>query len=210
MKNSKITTVIFDLGGVLIDWSPEYVYLKEFRGDREKMDWFLEHVCAWDWNVNQDAGYPLEKATKERIAMFPEYEELIKMYYGRWEEMLGFTHLDTLKILKELVDNPDYRVLALTNWSGETFPVALEKFPWLQWFEGILVSGDEGTRKPFKEIYDLMLNRYHINPAEAVFIDDSLSNVEGCKRSGIAGIHFKNVKTLAVQLRTLGVHVTLQ
>lgn len=210
MENSKITTVIFDLGGVLIDWSPEYVYLKEFRGDREKMDWFLEHVCAWDWNVNQDAGYPLEKATQERIAMFPEYEELIKMYYGRWEEMLGFTHLDTLKILKELVDNPDYRVLALTNWSGETFPVALEKFPWLQWFEGILVSGDEGTRKPFKEIYDLMLDRYNINPAEAVFIDDSLNNVEGCKRSGIAGIHFKNAQTLAVQLRTLGVHVTLQ
>lgn len=205
-----IKTIIFDLGGVLIDWSPEYVYLKEFRGDREKMDWFLNHVCAWDWNVNQDAGYPLEKATQERIAMFPEYEELIRMYYGRWEEMLGFTHNGTLAILKQLVDNPNYRVLALTNWSGETFPVALKKFPWLQWFEGILVSGDEGMRKPHKEIYDLMLARYDIDPDQAVFIDDSPKNVVGSEETGITGIHFTNAKTLAVQLRTLGVTVDLQ
>lgn len=208
--NTKITTIIFDLGGVLIDWSPEYVYLKEFCGDREKMDWFLNHVCAWDWNVNQDAGYSLEKATEERITMFPEWEKHIQMYYGRWEEMLGFTHQATLKILKELVDNPEYRVLALTNWSGETFPIALKKFPWLQWFEGILVSGDEGMRKPFKEIYDLMLDRYSINPNEALFIDDSLKNVHGCELAGIKGIHFHNAQTLAVQLREVGVRVELQ
>lgn len=210
MKQNNINTIIFDLGGVLIDWSPEYVYLKEFRGDRVKMDWFLNHVCAWDWNVNQDAGYSLEKATQERIAMFPEYEKLIKMYYGRWEEMLGFTHEGTLNILKQLIDNPDYRVLALTNWSGETFPIALKKFPWLQWFEGILVSGDEGTRKPFRDIYDLMLDRYEIKSSEAIFIDDSLKNIQGCEVAGIAGIHFTDAKTLAVQLRSKGVPVTLQ
>ena len=210
MKEQNINTIIFDLGGVLIDWSPEYVYLKEFRGDRAKMDWFLNHVCAWDWNVNQDAGYSLEKATQERIAMFPEYERLIKMYYGRWEEMLGFTHESTLQILKELIDNPDYRVLALTNWSGETFPIALKKFPWLQWFEGILVSGDEGTRKPFRDIYDLMLDRYKIEPSQAIFIDDSLKNIQGCEVAGITGIHFTDAQTLAVQLRSKGVHVTLQ
>ncbi|WP_405250367.1 HAD family hydrolase [Dokdonia sp. Asnod3-C12] len=210
MKEQNINTIIFDLGGVLIDWSPEYVYLKEFRGDRAKMDWFLNHICAWDWNVNQDAGYSLEKATQERIAMFPEYERLIKMYYGRWEEMLGFTHEGTLQVLKELIDNPDYRVLALTNWSGETFPIALKKFPWLQWFEGILVSGDEGTRKPFRDIYDLMLDRYKIEPSQAIFIDDSLKNIQGCEVAGITGIHFTDAQTLAVQLRSKGVHVTLQ
>jgi len=210
MEHHKITTIIFDLGGVLIDWSPKYVYLKEFRGDRATMDWFLNHVCAWDWNVHQDAGYPLEKATEERIAMFPEYENLIKMYYGRWEEMLGFTHEGTLRILKQLVDNPDYRVLALTNWSGETFPIALKKFPWLQWFEGILVSGDEGTRKPFKKIYDLMLDRYAIKASEAIFIDDSIKNIEGSKVAGITGIHFTDAKTLAAQLRSRGIEVALQ
>lgn len=209
MNQENITTIIFDLGGVLIDWSPEYVYLKEFRGDRAKMDWFLNHICAWDWNVNQDAGYPLAKATQERIVMFPEYEKYIKMYYGRWEEMLGFTHTDTLSILKQLVDNPAYRVLALTNWSGETFPVALEKFPWLQWFEGILVSGDEGMRKPHKEIYNLMLDRYDIHPSQAVFIDDSPKNITGCEAVGIKGIHFTNAQTLATQLRALGINIDL-
>ncbi len=203
--SKKITTIIFDLGGVLIDWSPEYVYLKEFRGDREKMNWFLEHICAWDWNVNQDAGYPLEKATQERIVLFPEYKELIEMYYGRWEEMLGFAHEGTLQILKSLVNNPEYRVLALTNWSGETWPKAIAKFPWLQWFEGILVSGDEGMRKPFPEIYELILSRYNINASEAVFIDDSKANVIGCEAVGIQGIHFTDAPSLEMQLRTLGV-----
>jgi len=205
MKNN-ITTIIFDLGGVLIDWSPEYVYLKEFRGDREYMDWFLNHVCAWEWNLNQDAGYSLAKATKERVALFPEYEKYIRMYYGRWEEMLGYAHEDTLNILKQLVDNPNYRVLALTNWSGETFPIALKKFSWLQWFEGILVSGDEGMRKPHREIYDLMLSRYNIEASQAVFIDDSFKNIEGCKIAGITGIHFKDAKTLEIQLRSLGIN----
>jgi 2-haloacid dehalogenase len=205
----KINTIIFDLGGVLVDWNPEYVYLKEFRGDRAKMDWFLNHVCAWDWNINQDAGYPIAKATAERIALFPEYEALIKMYYGRWEEMLGYTHEGTLRILKELVDNPDYRVLALTNWSGETWPKAIAKFPWLQWFEGILVSGDEGMRKPFATIYELMLSRYSIKAEEAIFIDDSIKNIDGCEAIGIQGIHFKDSNTLAVQLRAAGINIHL-
>ena len=206
---SKITTIIFDLGGVLIDWSPEYVYLKEFRGDRKKMDWFLNNICAWDWNVNQDAGYPIAKATAERIAMFPEYKKYIEMYYGRWEEMLGFAHEDTLAILKELVNNPNYKVVALTNWSGETWPKAIAKFPWLQWFEGILVSGDEGMRKPFPEIYNLTLERFDIQAEEAVFIDDSPKNIAGCEAVGIKGIHFTDAPTLAVTLRELGVEIEI-
>jgi len=204
---AQITTIIFDLGGVLIDWSPEYVYLKEFRGNRKKMDWFLEHICAWDWNVNQDAGYPLKQATEERIVLFPEYEALIRMYYDRWEEMLGYVHEDTLAILKQLIDHPNYRVLALTNWSGETWAKAITKFEWLQWFEGILVSGDEGMRKPFAEIYELMLSRYTIKANEAVFIDDSLKNIVGCEAVGIKGVHFTDAPTLAIKLRELGIPI---
>ena len=202
---SQFKTIIFDLGGVLIDWNPEYVFLKEFRGNREKMDWFLNEICAWEWNMNQDAGYPLAQATEDRVAMFPEYEELIRMYYGRWEEMLGYTHEDTLEILESVVQNPNYKVYALTNWSGETFPKALQKFHWLQWFEGILVSGDEGMRKPHKEIYELMLHRYNINPQETIFIDDSLKNVEGSEAVGIKGIHFVNASSLKKELIALGV-----
>ena len=198
-------TIIFDLGGVLIDWSPEYVYLKEFRGDRQKMDWFLNEICAWDWNMNQDAGYPLQQATEDRVAMFPQHEELIRMYYGRWEEMLGYAHEDTLAILKTLCEHPDYRVYALTNWSGETWPKAIAKFPWLQWFEGILVSGDEGMRKPFPEIYELLLSRYDIDRETAVFIDDSKKNIDGCEAVGIKGIHFTNAESLSEKLEKLGV-----
>jgi 2-haloacid dehalogenase len=203
----KITTIIFDLGGVLIDWNPEYVYLKEFRGDRAKMDWFLNNICAWDWNANQDAGYPIAAATEERIALFPEYEELIRMYYGRWEEMLGFAHQDTLAILKNLVENPNYRILALTNWSAETWPKAIAKFTWLQWFDGILVSGQENMRKPIPDIYELLISRFDINKDEALFIDDSVDNIEGGEGVGIKGIHFKNAEKLVQQLGDLGVEL---
>jgi 2-haloacid dehalogenase len=203
----KITTIIFDLGGVLIDWNPEYVFLKEFRGDRARMDLFLNNICAWDWNANQDAGYPIATATEERVALFPEYEELIRMYYGRWEEMLGFAHQDTLAILKDLVENPNYRILALTNWSAETWPKAIAKFTWLKWFDGILVSGQENIRKPFSEIYELLISRYDINKDDALFIDDSIDNIEGGEGVGIKGILFKNAEKLVQQLGDLGVEL---
>ena len=203
-----INTIVFDLGGVLIDWSPEYVFLKEFRGNREKMNWFLNEICAWDWNLKQDAGYPLDKATEERVALFPEYEALIRMYYGRWEEMLGYAHEDTLAILQYFVENPNYKVYALTNWSGETFPIALKKFPWLQWFEGILVSGDEGMRKPNAEIYELLFSRYDIHPSEALFIDDSEANVAGSEACGMKAIHFTHAANLKKSLSAIGIEIT--
>lgn len=199
MKN--IDTIIFDLGGVLIDWNPEYVYLEVFENDRQKMKWFFDTICTNDWNENQDAGYPLSKATEERVALFPEHEELIRMYYGRWEEMLGEAIDETVTILKQLVDSEKYKVVALTNWSHETFPVAIRKFEFLQWFEGIIVSGDEKTRKPFKEIYDLTLNRFDIKPENALFIDDNLRNIEAAETLGIRGIHFKSASTLKEQLK---------
>ena len=197
---NKIDTIIFDLGGVLIDWNPEYVYLEVFKQDREKMTWFFDTICTNDWNENQDAGYPISKATEERVALFPEHEELIRMFYGRWEEMLGEAIDETVTILKALVDSKKYKLVALTNWSHETFPVALRKFEFLQLFEGIIVSGEEKTRKPFKEIYDLTLNRFNINPETALFIDDNLRNIEAAETIGIKGIHFKSANILKEQL----------
>ena len=197
---NKIDTIIFDLGGVLIDWNPEYVYLEVFKQDREKMTWFFDTICTNDWNENQDAGYPISKATEERVALFPEHEELIRMFYGRWEEMLGEAIDETVTIHKALVDSKKYKLVALTNWSHETFPVALRKFEFLQLFEGIIVSGEEKTRKPFKEIYDLTLNRFNINPETALFIDDNLRNIEAAETLGIKGIHFKSANILKEQL----------
>ncbi len=202
---NKIDTIIFDLGGVLIDWNPEYVYLEVFNGDRERMEWFFETICTNDWNENQDAGYPLAKATEERVAMFPEHEELIRMFYGRWEEMLGDAIDGTVSILKQLIDSKKYKIVALTNWSHETFPVALKKFEFLQWFEGILVSGEENTRKPFKDIYKLTLQRYNIIAEKSLFIDDNLRNIKAAEELGIKTIHFKSPQQLQEELFEKGV-----
>ncbi|WP_400078505.1 HAD family hydrolase [Winogradskyella sp. R77965] len=202
-----IDTIIFDLGGVLIDWNPEYVYLDVFNGDREKMQWFFDNVCTSDWNENQDAGYPMQKATEERIALFPEHEELIRMFYGRWEDMLGEAIHGTVDILKKLIDNPSYKVVALTNWSHETFPIALERFDFLHWFEGIIVSGEEKTRKPFPEIYELTLERFDIKGENSIFIDDNLRNVKAAEALGINGIHFEAPEALANELNTYSIHI---
>ncbi|MDA0200791.1 MAG: HAD family phosphatase [Bacteroidetes bacterium] len=203
MKNIK--NIIFDLGGVLIDWNPEYVYLEVFEGDRKKMQWFLDEICTMDWNENQDAGYSLQQATEDRVQMFPQYEEWIRMYYGRWEEMLGGAIKDTVVILNRLLKNPDYRVIALTNWSAETFPVALERYEFLHRFEGIVVSGAEKMRKPFPEIYQLTLDRYEFKAEDSLFIDDNKRNVEAASKMGITSILFKSPDDLNAELEKIGI-----
>lgn len=204
---NKINSIIFDLGGVLIDWNPEYVYLDAFKGDREKMQWFFDNICTSDWNENQDAGYPMAKATEERVKLFPEHEELIRMFYGRWDDMLGDAIKDTVFILDKLVKSPEYKVIALTNWSHETFPKALKKFDFLQWFEGIVVSGEEKTRKPFDDIYHLTLNRFNIQAEQSIFIDDNKKNIDAANALGINGIQFKSPKQLIKQLKQFNIHI---
>ena len=201
----EIKNIIFDLGGVLIDWNPEYVFLNEFDGDRNKMNAFFDEVCPFDWNENQDAGYPLNQATDDRIALFPEKESLIRMYYGRWEEMLGGPIHETVTLLKKLVTQPKYRVVALTNWSAETFPIALKRYEFLHWFEGIVVSGTEKTRKPFPEIYQTTLERFQLKAAASLFIDDNARNIEAAHKLGIQTIRFENPIQLEKDLKSKGV-----
>jgi 2-haloacid dehalogenase len=203
MKN--IDTIIFDLGGVLIDWNPEYVFLDVFQGDREKMQWFFNTICTPAWNENQDAGYPIAQANEDLVALFPEYETEIRLFYGRWSEMLGDAISGTVEILKTLINSKKYKVVALTNWSAETFPIALEKFEFLQWFDGIIVSGEEKTRKPFDSIYNLTLKRFNIIAENAIFIDDNLRNIEAANNLGIHGIHFKSSSQLQDQLKTYNI-----
>ena len=198
----KVKNIIFDLGGVLIDWNPEYVYLDVFKSNRKKMEKFFDKVCTFDWNENQDAGYPLANATEDRIALFPEQADLIRMYYGRWEEMLRGSISGTVSILKKIVSNNEYRVFALTNWSAETFPIALKRFDFLHWFEGIVVSGTENTRKPFPEIYETTLERYDLKACESIFIDDNERNVAAANQLGIQTIKFLNPHQLEKDLKT--------
>ena len=200
--NLNIKNVIFDLGGVLIDWNPDKVYKDVFNNDSEKMIHFYTKICTQDWNENQDAGYPMAKATEERVALFPEYEKEIRMFYGRWDDMLGDQIQGTVDILKESSNDPNYKVVALTNWSHETFPKAIAKFSFLQWFEGILVSGEEKTRKPFPEIYELTLSKFNLKAGESLFIDDNLRNIEAARKFGIHSIHFQSPEQLNKELGT--------
>jgi len=204
--NKSIDTIIFDLGGVLIDWNPRYVYRKIFKTE-EEIEWFLENVTTPEWNENQDAGYPLHRATEELIAKHPEWEPEIKAYYGRWLEMLGDAIHETVEILQQLKKTGRYKLYALTNWSGETFPHALKRFEFFKLFDGVVVSGEEKMRKPSAEFYKILLDRYKLDPAETIFIDDSLRNVKGAEAVGIAGIHFHNPEQLKEELKDFGVEM---
>jgi 2-haloacid dehalogenase len=171
------------------------------------MEWFFDEICTNDWNENQDAGYSLLKATEDRVKMFPKHEKWIRMYYGRWEEMLGEAIQETVEILEKFFKHPAYRVIALTNWSEETFPVALERFEFLNRFEGIIVSGTEKTRKPFPEIYQLALDRYDMKAQESLFIDDNLRNVQAATKMGINAVQFKSAAQVSAHLDQIGIKI---
>ena len=205
---NKINTIIFDLGGVLIDWNPLYVFT-DLISDAERRTYFFEEVCPMHWNEQQDAGNLIALATEERIALFPDWEHEIRAYYERWVEMLGEANHGTVEILKTLIDSPDYKVYALTNWSAETFPIAksMERFQFLHWFEGTLVSGEEMMIKPQPEIFELILNRYNIDRTKAVFIDDNIKNVHASNTVGLQAVHFQSSEQLAEELKIRGVIV---
>lgn len=194
--------VIFDLGGVLIDWNPRYLYRKVFASEAE-MEWFLGEVCSPEWNRLQDAGRPFAEAIAEKQAEHPHYAEPIALYYHRWREMLGGVLADTLEILNAVraTQRPFY---ALTNWSRETFCVAQELYGFLGWFHGIVVSGAERLAKPDPAIYLLLCERYGVEPTRAIFIDDSLNNVEAAQSLGMTGLHFTDAACLRSELQALG------
>ena len=205
MRKEPIENVIFDLGGVLIDWNPKYLYHKIFRGDKKKLNWFLSTVCTGDWNVEQDAGRSLAEATRSLIDQYPEHEDHIRAYYDRWEEMFSGEITGTVAILEELKEKRRHGLYALTNWSAETFPMARRTFDFLQHFEGIVVSGEEKTRKPFADIYDILLSRYSLQPGSSVFIDDNLENVHAAENLGIRGVLFREPEQLRHDLEKLGI-----
>lgn len=200
-KNKRmIKNIVFDLGGVLIDWNPRY-YFKNYFQTEEEMEYFLREVCDMKWNSAIDAGKPFEQAIKERQKIYPEYAEAISHYGKHWADMLGGAFESSVNLLKE-VKNRGYRVLALTNWSAETFPIALAKYDFLQLFEGIVVSGEVKTIKPDVKIFKILIDKYSINVEESVFIDDNKENVEAAASLGFNAIRFDNIDNVRSQLRS--------
>jgi 2-haloacid dehalogenase len=200
-----IKDIIFDLGGVLIDWNPDYVFDKIFEGKIEEKKYFYDNICTSDWNEEQDAGRSLDEATQLLVDRHPEWKEHIEAYYGRWEEMLGGPIPGTVEIFRQLKESGRYRLYALTNWSHELFPIALERYEFLHWFDGRVVSGEEKMRKPFPEFYRLTLERFGLKAEDTLFIDDNLRNVEAAEKLGMQCIRFTSPEQLEQELKSRGV-----
>lgn len=181
-----LKNIIFDFGGVLIDWNPIYLY-QEIFDKEEDMNYFLEHVCRYEWNVLQDAGRSLAEGTRVLQEQHPEYHEEIAMYYGRWDEMLGGTIKENVKLIKPLKEK--YNIYGLTNWSAETIPIAMERYDFFKDLDGMVVSGAEKTIKPDSQLYRILLERYEIEAGESLFIDDNYANIEAAQQLGFQTIH---------------------
>ena len=197
-----IDTVVFDLGEVLIPWDPRKLY-RQLIPDAVEMERFLAEVCSPEWNTRQDAGRPLAEGTAQLVAAYPHHQAWIRAFYERWPEMLGEVVAGSALLVQELKAK-GFRVLALTNWSAETFPFALQRYPILSAFEGILVSGQEGLIKPEEAIYRLLCKRFRLVPERVVFIDDSVRNVEGARAVGMRAIRFRSPGQVRDALVSLG------
>ena len=200
-----INTVIFDLGNVLIDWNPKHVFNDTYFDSIEKRDYFLNHICTMDWNEEQDAGRSIVEATQELIEKFPEWEQPIRDYYGRWTEMLGGPIPETVEIFRRLKESGKYKLYALTNWQAGLFDIALVRYNFLHWFDGRVVSGEEKMKKPAPEFYQLLLNRYNVKAEEALFIDDNLRNIKAARELGINSIHYQSSELLRAELKNFKV-----
>lgn len=195
-----INTIIFDLGNVLIDWNPLHVFGENYFDSPEKRDYFFSHICTMDWNEQQDEGRSIVDATMELIEKFPDWEQPIRDYYGRWTEMLGGPIHESVEIFRQLKASGKYKIYALTNWQAGLFDIALVRYNFLHWFDGRVVSGEEKMRKPFPEFYQLLLGRYNVKAEEALFIDDNLRNIKAARELGINSIHFLSPEQFAGEL----------
>ncbi len=201
----KITSVVFDIGGVLIDWNPRHLFRKVFNRE-EEMEWFLTNICTYEWNVQQDGGKLFSVASAELSAKYPEYSDKIAMYYGRWTEMLGGEIEGTVKLFREL-KSTGMPLYALSNWSHEAFPVAYERYDFMKEFDGLVVSGYEKLLKPGHAIYRVLIERYNINPAESVYIDDNKPNADAAGELGFHAIHFQSPDQLRQELKNIGLNL---
>jgi len=203
MASAGRSIVVFDLGGVLIDWNPRHLYRKLFADDEAAMEHFLATVCTQEWHRHHDSGRSYAEGARLLKAEHPDKAELIDAFGARESEMMAGPIAGTVEILQELRDR-EVPLYALSNWPAESFPQARERFDFLSWFDGILVSGDVKVIKPDPRIFELLLARFAIDPLSAIFIDDVEVNAAAARTFGLHAIHFTNAAALRVELAALG------
>lgn len=199
-----IKNIIFDFGGVLMDWNPRY-FFKDYFNDEERMEHFLKNIATDEWNAEQDRGRSLAEGTEFQVAKHPDWEKELRAYYDNWTSMLLRDIPENVAVLRKL-ENSRYELFGLTNWSAETFIYALDNYDFFQIFKDkIVVSGTEKLIKPDPEIWTVLLNRYKIIAEESVFIDDNAKNIEVAKSLGFICVHVQEATDLEKELRALGV-----
>lgn len=202
--STDIKGVVFDLGGVVIDWNPMRLYRKVFDGDEVKAENFLATICTGEWNGQQDTGYDLMKATNELVAQYPEWAHEIRVYYGRWIEMIGGPIPGSLEVVEALKAG-GIRLFALSNWHCETFAKVRYDYPVFKLFEKIVLSGDHGVIKPDQRLYRIALDTYGMPAENLVFVDDRPENVEAAQKAGMSGLVFTSAANLKADLKGLGI-----
>lgn len=192
-------TIVFDLGGVFVDWNPRYLYRKIFSS-AEEMEWFLANVCNNAWNARQDAGRSFAEGAEILKKEYSAYAAQIDAYFPRWHEMFG-PDIEGTKEIFWALKAKGYKVYGLTNWSAETFPKAKEMFEVFRQLDGILVSGEEKLIKPDPRIYERFLEKFDLRADKCVFIDDNITNVGAAQNVGMDAIHFQSAAQLEEELK---------
>ncbi|MCU0485378.1 MAG: HAD family phosphatase [Anaerolineales bacterium] len=197
------TALIFDFGGVLIDWNPRYLYRKLFPGDEPTMERFLAEIGFDDWNRLQDAGRPFAVAVPELCARHPQYCDLIRAYDERYPESLGGAIPGTVEILHRLW-TAGFPLFALSNWPAEKYHQVRSNFPFFTWFHEIVISGEVGCAKPDPRIFQILLDKVNRPPEACLLIDDAPANISAARALGFQTIRFQDAPQLARELALRG------
>ncbi len=204
-QNGRRPAIVFDFGGVLMDWNPWYLYRRYFHSP-EEMQQFFDEVGFIEWNQKQDAGRPFAEAVQELCSSYPQHAELIRAYDQYWEESIAGPFPATVDLLRRLME-AGYHLYGLSNWSAEKFRIIRQKYPFFEWFADIIVSGEVKLVKPDPSIFALLLDRAGRPAEEVILIDDSLSNIETARRMGFRTVHFQTIEQVTQDLAELGIKI---
>ncbi len=203
-KENKALTIVFDLGGVLMDWSPYHLYCDRLGLNRQEVDRFLKEVDFSGWNIEQDRGRSFAEATAELTARFPKYRELIHAYDQRYLDSVGGSIQPVVDLLGKL-KGAGYPLYVLSNWPAEKFALVRPQYPFFEWFDGMVISGEVGMVKPDRDIFELLLERVDRPAGECLFIDDHVSNINAARELGFQTIQFLSAEQLETELLHMGI-----